>query len=83
MSGRKIDIWCKSRKDECCVYFNKLHLKSKDRWLIEKRLDNKRSRVAITGLYSKGIDGKMYTSSSIKIIYTYFSTDNRTIIYNK
>lgn len=57
MSGRKIGIWCESRKDKCCIYFNRLHLKSKDRWLIGKQIDNKMSRVAITGLYPKGIDG--------------------------
>lgn len=79
MSGRKIDIWCKSRKDKCCIYFNKLHLKSKDRWLIEKRIDNKISRVAITGLYPKDTDGKTYTSSSIICTYFLYLTDSQII----
>lgn len=79
MSGRKIDIWCKSRKDECCIYFNKLHLKSKDRWLIEKQIDNKMSRVAITGLYSKDTDGKTYTSSSIICTYFLYLTGSQII----
>ena len=79
MSGRKVDIWCKSRKDECCIYFNKLHLKSKDRWLIEKQIDNKMSRMAITGLYPKDTDGKTYTSSSIICTYFLYLTGSQII----
>ena len=67
MSGRRTDARCESRKDKCFTYFDKLHLKSKDRWLFKKQIDNKMSRVAITGLYSKGTDGETYSSSSIII----------------
>lgn len=69
MSGRRAGVRCESRKDKCFTYFDKLHLKSKDRWLFKKQIDNKMSRVAITGLYSKGTDGETYSSSSIIIVH--------------
>lgn len=69
MSGRRAGVRCESRKDKCFAYFDKLHLKSKDRWLFKKQIDNKMSRVAITGLYSKGTDGETCSSSSIIIVH--------------
>lgn len=71
MSGCRTGVRCESCKDKCFTYFDKLHLKSKDRWLFKKQIDNKMSRVAITGLYSKGTDGETYSSSSIIIVHAY------------
>ena len=41
------------------------YLKSKDRCFVIKDSDSKEDRMVTIGLYSKGTDGQMYTSSSI------------------
>lgn len=41
------------------------HLKSKDRCFVVKDSDSKEDRMVTIGLYSKGTDDQMYTSSSI------------------
>ena len=73
--GWLLSYWCDFRKKKCWYLIVRKFLNAKARNKTMKQVDSKTNRMVMIGLYSKGTDGQMYTSSFIFmqiLITTYF-----------